>query len=102
MLEYSDSLGQAFGLFSLVLLVGMPVVLNRLLKVKYPLALVTLALFYVAAYVVNGLIFSLLFNTEPSIKPLDGLFSILVPIYGYVICLIVDLLVYFFLKKRQA
>lgn len=99
MIEYSDSLGKYFGIFSLFIILLVPVILNRFLKVKYPLALVTLAIFYVAAYILERIIFTLLFDVEVSIQPLDGLFSILVPLYGYVLCLVVDFVIYRLLRK---
>lgn len=102
MFEYTDFLGKIFGLFGLFLILLAPVVLNRLMKVKYPLAIATLAAFYIVGYFFERLIFNLLFNFEPSIKPLDGLFMALIPIYGYVICLLLDIVAYHAITKRQA
>lgn len=101
MIEYTDFLGKIFGLFSLLLMLLAPVVLNRLLKVKYPLAIATLAAFYIVGYLLERLIFNLLFDVESSIKPLDGLYMVLIPIYGYVICLLFDIVTYRVINKRQ-
>ena len=101
MIEYSDSLGKIFGLFGLALVVFGPVILNRILNIKYPLALVTLSIFYIISYMLERLIFHVVFNIEASIKPLDGLFSIIIPIYGYLVCLLFDALAYRLLKNRN-
>ena len=101
MIEYTDSLGQIFGLFGLLLILVAPVVLNRLLEVKYPLAMATLAAFFVVGSLLERLLFNLLFDIEPSVGPLDGLFMILVPIYGYVLCLLFDLVAYRVISRRK-
>lgn len=101
MIEYSDSLGKIFGLFGLALVLLVPVILNRILKIKYPLALATLAALYIIASVLERVIFHIVFNIEPSIKPLDGLFSIIIPIYGYVMCLVLDVIAYRLLTPRN-
>lgn len=101
MFEYSDSLGQLFRVISFFLVIGLPVFLNRLFSVKYPLAILTLMVIHALIFVLLGLVSSILFNIEHAPSALDGLLFVIASIMQYLIALFIDYTVYKILNGRK-
>jgi hypothetical protein len=93
MIEYPERLGMIYGVFSLMLIIGMPVLINRLLNIRYPKAIFMLLASCLIFMAVDQLIHSLIFDITIQIDPLDNAIEVLVPIYAFAIALVIDVIV---------
>ena len=101
MFEYQEWQGMLYGVFSLLLVIGMPVIINRMLNMTYPKAILTLLISCIIFMAIDRAIHSFLFNIAIEIDPLNELISMLVPICVIVISLIVDFITMSWQKSRK-
>tara|TARA_R110002126_G_scaffold12196_21_gene53227 strand:- start:250 stop:570 length:321 start_codon:yes stop_codon:yes gene_type:complete len=101
MFEYQEWQGMIYGIFSLLLVIGMPVLINRLLHISYPKAIFMLLASCIIFMAADRLIHSLIFDLRIQIDPLNDFFALLVPIYVFVIALVVDVIAMSWQKIRK-
>lgn len=92
MIEYQEQLGMIYGVFSLLLIIGVPVLINRLVNMSYPKAIFMLLASCLIFMVIDRLIHSLVFDITIEIDPLNNAIVVLVPIYAFAIALVVDVI----------
>ncbi|WP_213997656.1 hypothetical protein [Arsukibacterium sp.] len=104
MFEYQEWQGMLYGVFSLLLIIGIPVLINRLLHITYPKAIFMLFASCIIFMAVDRLIHSLIFNIAIKVDPLNDFFGMLVPVYVFVSALVVDVIAMSWqrIKKRQS
>ncbi len=90
MIEYQERLGMIYGVFSLILIIGMPVLINRLLNISYPKAIFMIFASCLIFMALDQLIHRLLFDITIEIDPLNNAIEVLVPIYAFAIALVLD------------